>query len=61
LLQKDINEKKSGKSVSVGSISIVKPADFGVSQYKELKSDIAMLEKSLIGGTSLYRLQTHRI
>jgi len=60
LLSKDVNEKKSGKSVSVGSISIVKPADFGVSQYKTLSSDIAMLEQEIIGGTSMYRLPLNR-
>ena len=60
LLSKDINEKQSGKSVSVGSISIVKPADFGVSQFKELKSSIAELENSLTNGTSAYRIGTHR-
>jgi len=60
LLSKDVNEKKSGKSVSVGSISIVKPADFGVSQYKTLSSDIARLEQDIIGGTSVYRLPLNR-
>jgi len=60
LLSKDINEKQSGKSISVGSISIVKPADFGVSQYKVLKDDITRLEEEVIGGTSLYRLPLNR-
>ena len=60
LMSKDINEKKSGKSVSVGSISIVKPADFGVSQYKTLNLDISLLEDKLIGGTSVYRLPMTR-
>ena len=60
LMAKDINEKKSGKSVSVGSISIVKPADFGVSQYKALGMDIATMEQSVIGGTSVYRIPLNR-
>ena len=60
LMQKDVNEKQSGKSVSVGSISIVKPADFGVSQYKQLLSDIDMLEQKLINGTTAYRIASHR-
>ena len=60
LMSKDVNEKKSGKSVSVGSISIVKPADFGVSQYKTLSEDISQLEQDLIGGSSLYRLPMTR-
>ena len=60
LMTKDVNEKKSGKSVSVGSISIVKPADYGVSQYKTLKEDIAQLENDIINGSSLYRLPLTR-
>jgi len=60
LLSKDVNEKKSGKSVSVGSISIVKPADFGVSQYTTLSKDIARLEQDIVGGTSMYRLPLNR-
>jgi hypothetical protein len=61
LIEKDINEKKSGKSVSVGSISIIKPADFGVAQYETLSNEIATLEGKLVGGTSLYRMPTHRL
>ena len=60
LMSKDVNEKKSGKSVSVGSISIVKPADFGVKQYSTLNKDISSLEEDLIGGTSAYRLPMTR-
>jgi len=60
LLEKDVNEKQSGKSVSVGSISIVKPADFGVSQYRELKTSIAEEEQKILNGTSAYRIPTHR-
>jgi hypothetical protein len=60
LLSKDVNEKKSGKSVSVGSISIVKPADFGVAQYKTLSTDIDRLEQSILEGTSVYRLPLNK-
>jgi hypothetical protein len=60
LLTKDLNEKQSGKSVSVGSISIVKPADFGVNQYASLKETIAELEEKIVNGTTAYRLPTHR-
>ena len=60
LIQKDVNEKQSGKSVSVGSISIVKPADFGVSQYKQLLSDIDQLEDKLLQSPTAYRIPTHR-
>lgn len=60
LLTKDINEKKSGKSISVGSISIVKPSDFGVSQYRALGEDIATLEANLTKGSGVYRLNVNR-
>lgn len=60
LLTKDVNEKQSGKSVSVGSISIVKPADFGVSQYKILKESITELENQILNGTTAYRIGGHR-
>lgn len=60
LLSKDVNEKQSGKSVSVGSISIVKPANFGVTQYGVLKNDIDELETKILKGTSAYRIGGHR-
>ncbi len=60
VMQKSVNESKSGKSISVGSVSIVKAADFGVSQYTTLKDDIASLEDEIINGTSVYRLHSHR-
>jgi hypothetical protein len=60
LLEKDINEKQSGKSVSVGSISIVKPADFGVSQYKTITADIDKLTQEILNGTTAYRIGGHR-
>lgn len=60
LLSKDVNEKKSGKSVSVGSISIVKPADFGVAQYKTLSDSINELENSTLTGTGVYRIPLTR-
>lgn len=60
LLSKDINEKQSGKSVSVGSISIVKPADFGVNQYKQITNEITQLESKLLNGATAYRIGGHR-
>lgn len=60
LLSKDINQKQSGKSVSVGSIRIVKPSDFGVTQYRTLNEQITKLEGDVVGGTSLYRLPMTR-
>ncbi len=46
-IENDISERKSGKSISVGSISIVKTADYGVGQYKEMQGDITMLKNEL--------------
>lgn len=60
LLSKDINEKQSGKSVSVGSISIVKPANFGVEQYKTLSQEIKELEQTIANGSTAYRIGGHR-
>lgn len=48
VLSKDVNEKQSGKSISVGSISIVKPAQFGVGQYNILKTEIDDLSNQLL-------------
>ena len=47
VLAKDVAEKQSGKSVSIGSVSIVRPAEVGVSQYKSLTSDIDLLKAEL--------------
>lgn len=55
VLQKDTNEKQSGKSISVGSISIVKPSDFGVNQYRDLKAGIEDLKLELVKGKLNYR------
>ena len=60
VMESNVKEQTSGKSISVGSVSVVKAADFGVSQYTTLKKDIDELEKSLINGTSVYRLASHR-
>jgi len=60
IMEKSVKEQTSGKSISVGSVSVVKAADFGVSQYTTLKSDINELENQLINGTSVYRLASHR-
>lgn len=56
LIQKNINERADGGSVSVDSISIVEPTSYGVSSYKQLKLDIEMLKKDIVnGGTTVYR------
>ena len=55
VLQKDVREKQSGKSISVGSINIVKPADFGVKQYNTLGSEIEQIKSEIANGTGVYR------
>jgi hypothetical protein len=50
-----LKEKQSGKSISVGSISIVKPTDFGVASYKTLTSTIEDLKKEVIKGPGAFR------
>ena len=54
-IENDISSKKSGKSVSVGSISIVKSSDFGVGQYQNLTSEIDSLKTELVSGAGVYR------
>lgn len=55
LMHKDLNEKQSGKSISVGSISITKPAEFGVNSYRALSVTIEDLKLQLTKGTGVYR------
>lgn len=55
VLSKDVNEKQSGKSISVGSISIVKPAQFGVGQYNILKTEIDELSTELLKTDGVFR------
>jgi len=55
LLNDNMNQGNSGGSISVGSINIVEPADFGMGSYNRLQDDVANLKKELINSTSLYR------
>lgn len=55
LLQNNVNEANSGGSVSVGSISIVEPADISVGTYNTLKSDINELKKTITSGYKTLR------
>lgn len=48
LLNQHINEGNDGGSISVGSISIVEPASYGVQNYKRLKDDIKGLQDDLL-------------
>lgn len=54
-LSNDIQQRKSGKSISVGSISIVKPSDYGVSGYKNITDDIDSLKNELLKDGGVYR------
>jgi len=55
VISKDVSERQSGKSISVGSISIVKPSDVGVNQLRKLDSDVDMLKSEVLKGTSAHR------
>lgn len=55
LLQKNVNERNDGGSVSVGSISIIEPASYGVGSLKKIKSDIELLKTELVKGTKVIR------
>lgn len=57
LLQKNINERNDGGSISVGSISIVEPSSYGVASFKQLKADIDALKQEIISKqTGVFRL-----
>lgn len=48
LIQKNVNERNDGGSVSVGSISIVEPSAYGLQSYNKLKQDIDKLKEELV-------------
>lgn len=43
LLNDNVNSRNDGGSISVGSINIVEPGNYGVSTFKQLKSDVVSL------------------
>jgi hypothetical protein len=55
LISQNVNETNDGGSISVGSISIVEPSSYGVNSYKQLKTDIEDLKKSIYGTFGVYR------
>jgi len=59
VLTKDVREKQSGKSISVGSISIVKPAQFGINQYQTLNNEIEQIKSELLSGSGVYRYSNY--
>lgn len=59
LITKNVNEANDGGSISVGSISIVEPASYGVNSYKQLKEDIEELKKDITKSFGVYRYDSY--
>jgi hypothetical protein len=55
LINSNVNEGNDGGSISVGSISIVEPASYGVNSYKELGTTIKELQDSIVGEFKVHR------
>lgn len=55
LINSNVNEGNDGGSVSVGSISIVEPASYGVNSYNKLGVDIDALKKEVVAGFGVHR------
>lgn len=55
LIQNNVQAGNTGGSVSVGSINIVEPADYGIRSYSQLGRDIEGLKTELIKNTGVYR------
>ncbi len=55
LISSNIEEGNTGGSVSVGSINIVEPADYGVRSFSKLGMDIETLKSDLSKSTGVYR------
>lgn len=59
LIFSNVNEGNDGGSVSVGSISIVEPASYGVNSYKQLQTDIQDLEKDISKNFGVHRYNNY--
>lgn len=55
LLNSNVNTSNDGGSVSVGSISIVEPASYGVNSYVKLGDTIEQLKQGIIGKFKVHR------
>lgn len=55
LINSNVNEGNDGGSISVGSISIVEPASYGVNSYNQLKTDIDSLKEDISKGFGVHR------
>jgi len=58
-IQNDLEQKASGKSVSVGSINIVKSAEFGVNNFKRLGEEIQTLKSELSKNFGVHRFTNY--
>ena len=61
LINKNVNERNDGGSVSVGSISIVEPESYGINSYKQLIADIKDLESQISKTDGIYRYNPYTI
>lgn len=55
LISSNVNEGNDGGSISVGSISIVEPASYGVASYTKLGQDIEKMQEDLTKGFGIHR------
>lgn len=61
IIEADLNEQKSGKTVAVGNVRITKSTSFGIAQYQEITREIKDLQDKIVGGTTAFRVPIHRI
>lgn len=55
LIYNNVNDRNDGGSISVGSISIVEPGNYGVTSYERLLTDISDLKKKVTEGFGVHR------
>jgi len=61
LISGNVNSRNDGGSVSVGSISIVEPENYGVNSYKQLVTDIKDLEQQIARTDGIYRYDVYTL
>jgi hypothetical protein len=55
LLSSDLNTDNAGSRIEVGSIKIVKPSDYGASNFKMLKQEVREFKQNLGGSVKTFR------
>lgn len=55
LLESDIETENAGTEVSVGTIEIVKPSDYGAENYRILKQEVQRMRENLGDDVNAYR------